>query len=91
MSRMVRKQIYLERRQDRAVKRLARRTKRSESEIIRAGVDAVLEEGNAREQRRKAFEQYESLIKQRMAKGPSPGKRDWTREDIYNDAVPDPR
>ena len=38
---MVRKQVYLEERQERKLKRLARATGRTEAEILRAAIDAV--------------------------------------------------
>jgi Arc/MetJ-type ribon-helix-helix transcriptional regulator len=84
---MVRKQIYLERRQDRELKRLARRTQKTESELIRAGLDALLEEQQARRRRKAAMKRFLGCIDERMAKGPLPGKREWKREDIYNDAA----
>ncbi len=55
MSDMVRKQVYLERRQDRALKRLARRTKQNESEIIRAGLERIIEEAAAERRRQQAI------------------------------------
>jgi hypothetical protein len=87
MAGMIRKQVYLERRQDRELKRLARRTKKTESELIRAGVDRLIEAETAERRRQQAIAEHEAFIDQRMAKGPLPGTRDWTREDIYNDAI----
>jgi predicted transcriptional regulator len=87
MADMVRKQIYIERRQDRELKRLARRTKRTESEIMRAGLDREIQEAVTERTRQQAIAEYEAFIDQRMEKGPLPGTRDWTREDIYNDAI----
>ena len=82
MARMKRKQIYLEAEQDRRLRALSRRQRRSESDLIREGVKRVLDEpplDRAAWEREKAF--IESLIR----KGPIPGGRTWKREDLYDE------
>ena len=69
------------------MKRLARRLKKTESEIVRSGLDAILEEQETSRRREKAMSELLAYASQRMAKGPLPGRRDWTREDIYDDAT----
>ena len=87
MSDMVRTQIYLKSRQHNELKRWARRLRTTESDLIRASVDAWLREQRGAQRRARAITEIEAYIDNRMAKGPLPGTRDWTREDIYNDAI----
>ena len=82
MGRMKRKQIYIDLDQDRQLRVLSRRQHKSASELIREGINRVLAEpplDRAAWDREKAF--IESLIR----KGPVPGKRTWTREELYDD------
>lgn len=83
MSRMVRKQIYLRADQDRRLKRLAKELGTSEAELIRQSVDrAVLIRGETYPDVA-AWEAERRFIRERRSKGPVPGKRDWTREELY--------
>lgn len=83
MARMVRKQVYLRADQDRRLKRLAKELGLSEAELIRQSVDrAVLVKEQAYPDV-SAWEAERRFIRERRARGRLPGKRDWTREDIY--------
>jgi len=82
MARMKRKQIYLDVEQDRRLRALSRRQRRSESDLIREGIKRVLDEpplDHAAWEREKSF--IESLIR----KGPIPGGRTWKREELYDE------
>jgi hypothetical protein len=81
---MIRKQVYLEPAQDKALKRLARRTHRPEAEIIRAALDLHLEEAAGAQRRKAAWREVGSFIGQRIAGGSVPGGRSWRREDLYD-------
>ena len=80
MRRMKRKQIYLDPDQDRRLRALSRHRGISESELIREGVDRVLE---APPLDRSAWERQLALIDSLIAKGPLKGRRAWKREDLY--------
>ena len=80
---MIRKQIYLEAAQEKALKRLARRTHRPEAEIIRAALDLHMEEAAGAQRRRAAWRAVDSFIGQRIASGSVSGSRSWRREDLY--------
>lgn len=85
MATMVRKQVYLERRQDQALKRLARRTGKTEAAIIREALDRHAEEADREKARLRLWQDEKAFIDQWMAKGPVPaGGRTWKREDLYD-------
>ena len=84
MARKVRKQIYIEPYQDVALKRQAEETGISEAEIIRQAIDnqtRILRHPYAGI---KAWEQEMAFLRDLMAQGPVPGRRRWTREDLYD-------
>ena len=83
MARMIRKQIYLRVDQDRRLKRLAKELGTSEADLIRQSVDRAVLVGGERHPDVSAWEAVRQLIQKRRAKGRLPGKRDWTREEIY--------
>lgn len=80
---MIRKQVYLEPAQDKALKRLARRTHRPEAEIVRAALDLHMEEAASAQRRKAAWREVVSFIGQRVAAGSVPAGRSWRREDLY--------
>ena len=81
MRRMKRKQIYLEPEQDRRLRLLSRRQAKTASELIREGVNRVLDEPPLD---RGACERELAFIDSLIAKGPIKGKRTWKREDLYD-------
>ena len=80
---MIRKQIYIEDQQETQLKRLARELGVSEAALIRQSLDRGLRVGTVSHRHPEAWTQIRSFIRQRMRKGPLPGKRTWRREDIY--------
>jgi hypothetical protein len=82
MARMIRKQIYLNRRQSERLKRQAKETGESEAELIRQAIDrqvaAYVRPDVGHWKKERAF--IQSLI----AQGPIRGGRTWTREDLYD-------
>ena len=92
MAQMIRKQVYLETRQDRMLKRRARQQGVTEAEIIRKALDAAAAGGNVARGRTgpdpdaalRALAFMRSLAARR-----SKGKRgrDWSRADLYEDRV----
>ncbi len=84
MAEMVRKQVYIEPRQERRLKALAKQLGVKEAELIRQGIDRGLE-GVARSRPDPAaWKEVERFILARMRKGPLKGKRRWTREELYD-------
>ncbi len=100
MARMVRKQFYIEPRQDELLKRRARELGVTEAELVRQGIEhLVLEpqspaEGSEVEQaiallrerdRLAAWEELKADIEQRMNIGVPQTGRNWTRDELYED------
>ncbi|HEV2424899.1 MAG TPA: CopG family transcriptional regulator [Terriglobia bacterium] len=79
---MKRKQIYLDVDQDRRLRALSRRQRRSESDLIREGIKRVLDEPPLD---RAAWEREKAFIESLIQKGPVPGGRTWKREDLYDE------
>ncbi len=87
MTTMVRKQIYIEERQEAHIKSLAKETGRSESEMIRAALDVWLDVQARQRRARKAWEAEKAFIESLLAQGPVEGGRTWTRDAIYEERV----
>lgn len=86
---MVRKQVYMERRQDRELKRLAKETGKTEAEILRDAFDRYAAETASEKERLRVWEEEKAFIRDWIAKGPVPGKpRTWKREDLYDRPYP---
>jgi hypothetical protein len=89
MATMVRKQIYIEKRQQALLKQLAKTEDISEAEIIRQAIDNRVSMG--KRFIRSDFEAWERahqfMLKLR-AQGPIENQpRNWTREDIYEERL----
>ena len=85
MATMVRKQVYIEPRQERLLKRVAKKTGMTEAEIIRKALDAGVQEIEAAEERLQAWRETRTFIEELIKKGPVPGGgRRWRREDLYD-------
>jgi len=80
MSRMKRKQTYLDVEQERRLRALSRRQGKSESALIREGINRVLTDPPLD---RAAWERELAYIDSLIRKGPIRGKRTWKREDLY--------
>jgi hypothetical protein len=88
METMVRKQIYIRRRQDQLLKRQAKLRGISEAEYLRQALDQVLTQKTpARFQPDPtAFAKFEKFIKQhRRTKGGSP--YEWKRDDAHDERM----
>jgi predicted DNA-binding protein len=83
MSVMVRKQVYIEPRQETQLKQRAAETGMSEAEIIRQAIDHWLEEEARRQRAAEAWEKARVLMEDRYAQGAVPGGRTWTRDELY--------
>jgi Arc/MetJ-type ribon-helix-helix transcriptional regulator len=84
MAAMVRKQVYIEPRQDELLKQAAVETGMTESEIVRQAID-LWEETEAKKRRaEEAWEEAQVFIEELIARGPVPGGRTWKREELYD-------
>jgi hypothetical protein len=84
MVHKVRKQIYIERYQEEALKRQAAETGLSEAEIIRQAIDNQTQLLRHPAGALEAWEEERAFIKALMAQGPVEGGRTWQREDLYD-------
>lgn len=86
MSTKVRKQIYLEEKQNRRLKDRAKAESISETAIIRRALEHELSEVRPIPNPA-AFESFLELARKRLAEGPLPGGRNWKRDDIYEERL----
>jgi hypothetical protein len=84
---MVRKQIYLRPDQHRRLKQLAKVLGLSEAELIRKSLDQAVVASAGPHRDPAAWEAERRFVRERQAKGPLPGTRDWKREDLYDRPV----
>ena len=88
MARMVRKQVYLDTRQDELLKSAAERTGKTESELIREAIDAVHDPEAVRTEREKAWvrwrEESEEFAQWVADRG---GIEPWDRDSLYADRI----
>ena len=86
---MVRKQIYIEPRQDITLKEQARHSGLTEAEVIRRAIDCQMSSVQLSIRDLKVWEREREFITKRMAKGHAPGRRrrKWNREDAYEERL----
>lgn len=83
MATKVRKQIYIEPRQDIVLKRLAEETGATEAEIIRQAIDRHTRLFRFPGRDMAAWEKERAFITHLIERGPVAGRRTWQREDLY--------
>jgi hypothetical protein len=83
MTRMVRKQVYIEPRQEALLKQLARETGATEADLIRQAIDRQTKVLLFPRRDLKAWQQERDFIRRLIEQGPVPGERRWRREDLY--------
>jgi len=82
---MVRKQVYIEPRQDELLKRIASATGATEAEIIREAIDQYAAQALTRARRLDAWKRERAFIQDLIDQGPTEGGgRTWRREDLYD-------
>ena len=85
MSARIRKQVYLDPKHDRELKRMARASGTTEASIIREALDRLVMDTRLEKERLAAWKAERAFIDRWMAKGPVPGhRRRWRREDLYD-------
>lgn len=87
MATMIRKQVYIEERQQVLLKHLAEEMQQSEAELIRAALDEWLDTEMRRRRALQTWQAEKSFIKTLLAQGSVEGGRTWARSDIYEERV----
>ena len=90
MGRMVRKQVYIEGRQEALLKRMAQTQGVSEAELIRLAIDRQMNGVLTRSMPadRAAWEQAHHFMLALRARGPLASQaRSWKREDLYEERL----
>lgn len=83
MATKIRKQVYIEPRQEANLKRLARETGLSEAEFIRQAIDRHTRTFRPPMPDLNAWEKERTFIMHLMQQGPAPGQRTWQREELH--------
>ena len=90
MTQMVRKQLYLPKRQEAQLKRMAKTRGVSQAEIIRAALDGVLRGVGTRplQPDPEAWARARRVMLSLQAQGPLPNRRrSWTRDGLYEERL----
>ncbi len=90
MATMVRKQIYIDKRQEKALKRAARSRGVSEAAVIRDAIDRQLHQGALGHvlSDAQAWERAHRFMLALHAQGPAANRpRRWTRDELYAERV----
>ena len=80
----IRKQIYLDPKQNEILKQTSRKLGVSEAEVIRRAILSQSSRINISQQNRKAWEDELHFIQTLIKQGQIQGKREWKREDLYD-------
>ncbi len=80
---MVRKQIYIDERQEALLKERARLFRTTEAELIRRALDRALKDPGGMTSH-EAFERFLAYAAERDKLQVEPRARDWRREDLYD-------
>jgi hypothetical protein len=83
MAKMVRKQVYIEPRQEALLKQLTQETGATEAELIRQAIDHQMKVIRFPKQDLRAWQEERAFITRLIQKGPTPGGRSWRREDLH--------
>ncbi len=87
MSRMVRKQVYIEPEQEELLKRRSRELGVSEAALIRRGIEQAARVPAARALDRRAWEEARRFILERLAISAPQTGRTWTRDELYEERL----
>ena len=87
MSRKVRKQIYIEPRQEEMLKRQARELGITQAELIRRCIDQIGRASVNLPPDQKAWEEAKAFIQERMRIAAPQTDRTWTREELYGERL----
>ncbi len=83
MAQKIRKQIYIDDRQEQKLKRLSEKTGASQAEIIRAAIDSHFNVSGKITRDIKAWNAERAFILQLLEQDPVEGTRSWNREELH--------
>ncbi len=78
---MIRKQIFIPRDQDEALKRLSQQTGRSEGALVRDAIALRLQQDDA------ATTKWQELLRDWASRDVDDQPRTWRRDDLYSDRI----
>lgn len=84
MAEMVRKQVYIEQRQERLLKERAKKYRVTEAELIRRAIDRGLERTASRAPDPDAWKSVETFIARHRNQRVAQRQRAWTRDELYD-------
>jgi len=90
MATMIRKQVYLEPRQDVQIKRLAEERGTTEADIIRQAVDLLLAESQRLRRAQSAWQAAQALMETRASYAVQNDQIEqltWTRDELYTERL----
>jgi hypothetical protein len=89
MAGMVRKQVYIEKRQDEALKRAARRRGVTEAQLVREALDLRSRDSRAgMAPDRQAWLSFKRFVLRGRKQGPLAARaRTWTRDELYEERI----
>ena len=87
MSRMVRKQIYIEPRQDELLKRRARELGVTEAELIRQAIDEFAHAQASLARKLQVWEEEKAFMQERARMNVPQTGRTWTRDELYEERL----
>ncbi len=89
MAQGIRKQVTLSARPGMALERLARKTGKTEAEILRQAIEQQIRLAQTAGVPRdpSAWQEARAFIESLIAQGPVPGSRTWTREELYQERL----
>jgi hypothetical protein len=87
MTTKVRKQVFIEPRQDELLKQWAEETGKSEAQIVREALDLWMASEERRREAEAAWHEVLDFAEERAAQGSVPGGRTWTREELYEERL----
>lgn len=83
MAKMIRKQVYIEPRQEALLKQRVRETGVTEAELIRQAIDRQMKVIRFPKRNLRAWQEERAFITHLIQQGPMPGGRSWRREDLH--------
>jgi hypothetical protein len=86
---MIRKQIYIEPRQEHTLKRQAKELQISEAELVRRAIDQIGRTTTlvSSDLRLRAWEEAKALMEERMKMVVPQTGRSWTRDELYDERL----
>ena len=89
MGRMVRKQLYIEPRQEQLLKRRAKELEISEAELVRRAIDQIEHTPTllSSDLRLRAWEEAKELMEERKKMVVPQTGRSWTRDELYDERL----